>query len=291
MSISPLLVIFVALFAAAEVVKFVRGDSLWGTIDLVLACILAIVCVLTRWFTRDATALEPPAIRGRALPLQLFACALVIVATGLGPLASQGFIPIWLRVPLWDRVRELIYAFAAHALPAQFANGVANFAMYCVPIGIALLLLGVPLSQQGLGRFRRGSFASALAWLLLPVGVFAFALFSGRVPLLTILSTWVSNLLQNGASEEFLWRGAVLGRLRAVMKTEYALFAQAILFALWHAGADLHGYHGDVLNAIADMVASQALFGLAAGYVTVRTGNIAISSAFHLMFDSLEILQ
>ncbi len=60
------------------------------------------------------------------------------------------------------------------------------------------------------------------------------------------------------------------------MKTEYALFLQAILFGAWHAHTDIVGYHGDVLNAVADMIASQAMFALGMGYLRIRTGNIAI---------------
>ncbi|HTX59113.1 MAG TPA: CPBP family intramembrane glutamic endopeptidase [Verrucomicrobiae bacterium] len=288
--LSPPLAGFAVLFAAAEAVKFLRGDALWGTIDLVLAVLLAFVCALTRWFTRD-DASPGPVTRGRALPLQLLACAVVLAATGLGPLVTYHDVPSWLHVPLWDSARRAIFDAAARFAPLPIANGIANFSAYCLPIGAVLLVLGVPLGQQGLGKFRKGSVASAVAWLALPLGVFAYAWFAGRASPISIAYAWLSNFLQNGVSEEFLWRGAVLGRLRAVMKPEYAIFVQALLFGAWHAGADLNAYHGDALNAAADMVASQATFGLAAAYVTLRTGNIAIASAFHLLFDSMQILQ
>ncbi len=290
-SVSPLLVGFVALFAIAEIVKYTHGDALWGTVDLVTAAILATACALTRHFTRAAVALDERPVRGRALPLQLAVCGFVVLATALDGLAFHHLAPPWMNIPLWGHTRALIYAGASRWLPWDDANGVANFTMYCVPVGLVLLALGLPLTALGLGRFKPGSGASAVAWLIIPVSVFGFALISGRATLLAILATWCSNLLQNGISEEFLWRGAVLGRLLAVMKTEYAVYAQALLFGAWHAGADLGAYHGNIVYAIADMIASQATFGLAFGYLRIRTGNIAIGTAFHLLFDSMQMFQ
>ncbi|MHB8461348.1 MAG: CPBP family intramembrane glutamic endopeptidase [Vulcanimicrobiaceae bacterium] len=277
--ISPLLIAFACLYTAAEIVKFLRGDALWGTIDLVLGAILAIACVLTWHFTRDARV-EPPREKGRALPLQLLVCGFVLIATALDGM-----------FPAWGVVRRAIYAVAALHVSPDIANGLTNFTLYCVPLAFVLLVLGVPLAQLGIGRFRRGSAASAVVWLVLPLGVFAYAILSGKLTVSLMLAVWLSNFLQNGISEEFLWRGLVFGRLRAIMKTEYALFLQAFLFGAWHASADLRGYHGDVINAVADMIASQAMFGLAVGYLRIRTGNIAIGTAFHLLFDSLQIFQ
>ena len=272
------LIAFGFLYVAAEAVKFMRGDALWGTIDLVLGATLAIMCALTWRFTRDATV-HPPPQKGRALPLQLLVCGFVIIATALDGI-----------LPAWGVARRAIYGVAALHMPPDIANGVTNFTLYCVPLALVLLALGVPLAQQGL-RFRRGSAASAVVWLVLPVGVFVYAILSGKLAVPFVLAVWLSNLLQNGVSEEFLWRGLVFGRLSAVMKTEHALFIQAVLFGAWHASADMHAYHGDVINAVGDMIASQAMFGLALGYLRIRTGNIAIGAAFHLLFDSLQMFQ
>ena len=277
--ISPLLIAFGCLYTAGETVKFLRGDALWGTIDLVLGAILAIACALTWRFTRDAPV-EPRRKEGRALPLQLLLCGFVVIATALDGM-----------LPAWGVVRRAIYAVAALHVSPDIANGVTNFTLYCVPLALVLLVLGVPLAQLGIGRFRRGSAGSAVVWLILPLGIFAYAILSGKLTVSVMLAVWLSNLLQNGVSEELLWRGLVFGRLSAVMKTEHALFIQAVLFGAWHASADMHAYHGDLINAVADMIASQAMFGLALGYLRIRTGNIAIGAAFHLLFDSLQIFQ
>jgi membrane protease YdiL (CAAX protease family) len=293
-SISPLLVAYAALFAISEIVMFARHNVLWGSVDLVLGIYLAIACALTRRFTLTAQQ-EAVTHRGRYIPLQLVLCGFVVVATGLNGAYFNRVIPGWARVPYWGSASDAIFHLAARIMPGpiggSIANGVSNFAMYCIPIGVALIALGVPLSQQGCGRFKRGSLASAAAWLIVPVAAFAYALIAGKVTPMRLLLVWLSNLLQNGFSEEFLFRGAILGRLRAVMKTEYAIYVQAFAFGLWHLGTDLHQYHGDLANMLADMIGSQVTVGLAIGYLTLRTGNIAIGSAFHLSFDSLEIFQ
>lgn len=269
--------VFGVLFLSAEGVKIVRGDGLWAAIDAVMAVVLTLACLLTHRFTINGSPESVAIVRGRFIPCQLAACAIVFLAT-------------MFDAPGFAQMHAAIFDLAT-LVNTTYANGLTNFVTYCVPIAAVLLLLGVPLSQQGLGPFKRGSLQSAVAWLVLPVAIFCYAIASGKFGFGTILSVWFSNLLQNGVSEEFLWRGAILGRLRTVMTLENAIVIQALLFGAWHWHADMRAYHGDVMNTVADMIASQALFGLAAGYVTIRTGNIAIASAFHLLFDSLQIFQ
>ena len=266
---------FAILFIFAEGVKLAGGDTEWAIIDAILALFFAGACRLTKGLTPEIplSARKP----GRLLPVQLAACAIVFVAT-------------LFQLPGWSGMRSAIYDLAALHLSAPFANGVANFWTYCIPIAVVLFLLRMPLRAQGLGPFRRGSLLTALIWLAVPLVPFAWAFFSGKATAATIGLTWLSNLLQNGVSEEFLWRGAILGVLLRAMRTEYALLVQALFFAAWHWHADMTVYHNTV-SVIADMIASQALFALAAGYVTVRTGNIAIASGFHLLFDSLQLFQ
>jgi hypothetical protein len=210
--------------------------------------------------------------------LQLIACAVVFVAT-------------MFDAPGWNVMRQGIFDTAARYVSEPYANGIANFTTYCVPIFILLLLLGVRPAQMGLGKFARGSMKSAITWLVLPLGIFAWALIAGKLTMPAIAAVWLSNLLQNGVSEEFLWRGAILGRLQTIMSPSAAIVLQALLFGAWHLHADASAYHSIPLTTVAEMIASQALFGVAAGYVTLRTGNIAIASAFHLLFDSLQVFQ
>ncbi len=257
------LMIFGAAFAIAEAYKFTHGDSSWGAIDLVLAILLSVVCFIAGRVTAPS---DEDAPRGRLLPLQLAACTMLVLATLLG----LGWVPGW---------------------NDGLLLGVNNFALYCIPITVLLLLLGVPLRSMGLGRFRKGSGWVAFALLVVPLGIFAWFTAIGKLSLGLVVQTWLINALQNGFSEEYMWRGAILGRLRTLMSTDLAILVQALAFGAWHYRSDMAGYHGNVVAAIGDMIASQAMFGLAMGYLRMRTGNVALPSAFHLLFDSMQLLQ
>jgi membrane protease YdiL (CAAX protease family) len=79
-----------------------------------------------------------------------------------------------------------------------------------------------------------------------------------------------------------------MGRLSAVMSGERALYVQALLFGLRHFNADFHAFKGDLVGTFAEMIVSQITAGLALGYVTQRTGNVAIATGFHVLYDSVD---
>jgi membrane protease YdiL (CAAX protease family) len=271
--ISPWLVGFVVLFIASEAILLPAGAETRTPID---GAVLAVLCLLTWWFTRKGGEPgRPPA--GRAIALQLIVCAAIVVLTGLD---GMSFDRLHIHAP--------VAALAAPYMPRDLADGVANVALYCLPIAIVLFALGVPLRAMGLGKFRSGSVATAVSWLVLPLAFFGWFVITGRAPLLFVLRVWVSNALQNGFSEEFLFRGAIMSRLSVVMSGERALFVQAFLFGLWHLAPDFQAFKGDLVKTFAAMVVSQMASGLAWGYVTQRTGNIAIATGFHLLDDSLD---
>ncbi len=257
-------------------VLFVVADAIKATVDpggaltrVMEGAILALLC----WITSRLTDVAPEGEqRGRNYAVQLALCAIIVIATlGIG-----GF----------DSWRT---ALAAHLpLPIDLAMGVANVLYYVVPIVVVFALLQLPFASFGLGRFRRGWAANAFVWLVLPVSLFVVALVSHRVSLGWMGRYWFANLLENGFSEEFLFRGAILGRLRVMMSNGWAIFVQALLFGLWHMSLNLGGPHGmNLLHAVAESIANQASFGYALGFLALRTGNVAIASAFHMLYDSL----
>lgn len=280
-----MLVAFLVVFAVAQTVLLVEGN---GAYSLLEASILAILCLLTRWFTRKGAGTPARTPHGRMIGLQMLIVIVVILAITLEGSFSYHLTPAWARMPLWSTLHDSILTRASPHMAFAYANGVANLVMYCLPIAVGLLLLGVPLAQQGLGRFRKGSLASAMAWLLPMLGIFVVLVATGRISLRYVPRTWLSNLLQNGVSEEFLWRGAILGRLRAVMSSEHALYLQALLFGLCHAGVLFSMFKGNLPGLFAEVIVDQTTFGLAMGYITLRTGNIAIGSVFHLLLDSAQ---
>ena len=99
----------------------------------------------------------------------------------------------------------------------------------------------------------------------------------------------MGHLLQNGFSEEFLFRGAFQTRLRAFMTSDWALVIQALVFGLWHIGFDTQTMGGDVLAGLALGIASHSVMGLALGILFQRTRNLIAPSLVHVannMFSS-----
>lgn len=278
-----LLALFLALYAVAQTILLIKGN---GTRSLLDASILLVLCLLARWFTRDDASQEPRTPTGCLITLQMLLIGLIIVASMLDGGYIMHITPAWARIPLWANLHDMILTHTLPHMGPNYANGVANFAMYCVPISLVLLMLGIPLSQQGLGRFRRGSLFTAVAWLLPLVGPLLVFVLTGSVAPGRILRYGLANLLQNGVSEEFFSRGVVFGRLRSLMPVEYALYLQALLFGLGHFLVDYHGHGGDVLGTCAEVIVNQTTFGLALGYLMLRTGNIFIGSVVHALYDT-----
>ena len=274
---------FLFCVALADIVLMFKRTGLTAVLESVLAILL---CVLTWWFTRSDADTRERTPAGRMVGLQLLACVFVIVATSLDGAAFNHVLPAWASVPWWGSLHVAIAAAASRYMTDGLANGVGNFVMYCIPIVVILMLLRVPLGQLGFGRFRRGSLATSIAWLVLPVFALGALAVTGQVSVSRLLAALLSNLFNNGVSEEFLWRGAFMSRLRAVMSADWALILQAILFGLWHFGADLHVLKADMVHLGAVMIASQMMLGFAFGYVTLRTGNIAIATLFHCSLDA-----
>ena len=98
------------------------------------------------------------------------------------------------------------------------------------------------------------------------------------------------HLLQNGFGEEFLFRGALQTRLRALLSPSWAIVIQALLFGIWHFGANF-GHNGiNSINAvIAFSVVLQGTAGLAFGIIFQRTRNLLACTVFHVVLNSLVV--
>ena len=100
----------------------------------------------------------------------------------------------------------------------------------------------------------------------------------------------VENVFRNGFSEEFLFRGVLLSRLRLVLSDQWALFAQALLFGVWHYGTDVRAANGNLIVTACFMITVQAVFGYALGFLALRTRSIAAGAAFHAIADATDII-
>lgn len=98
----------------------------------------------------------------------------------------------------------------------------------------------------------------------------------------------LSHLLINGFGEEFLFRGALQTRVRALLGPSWAIVIQALAFGIWHFGAN-YGSLGmtGVAAATAYCVVKSATFGLAFGIIFQRTRNLLACSMIHVVTNSL----
>lgn len=273
----------IALFAASELYVALHVPAMAAAFA-VQAAVLAGLCWATSRLTEQAP--ERRAAPGALLWLQIAVCLLVPLAAlargNFTALATAGTF-----ASPWTQWHHVLYERFARISPADIALGLVNFTDYALIAGLLLLVLGVRARDMGLGAFRRGTPLTALCWLALPTAAATLSIFFGRAAPAALLRAFGGNLLQNGVSEEFLFRGALLGRLRAMWSTRTALLAQAVLFGLWHLSGDLAQARGALLLAIALALANHAIMGYAMGFVTVRSGNIAIASTFHALLDTV----
>ena len=296
-SVHPAFAIFCGLFLVAEIAFLVRGDKGDFVQTLAEAAIFGIFALLTYHFTAKSESApaptQPKPIIRQALQVGL-CIAVFVMSTFLtdGRWNSSGSYlgpsPHIAWYQLWTIITGPADWFIMHVVRSpSIALGLSNLFNDVVIIGVALLLLGVPLRELGFYQFAQGAWKVLVTWLIIPIGFFVLWVAIGRVSVPGLLSILFRNLLQNGFSEEFLWRGAIFGRLRTIFTDQWALLIQALAFGLWHFGPDMGGKHPDIVLGVAAMIAGQATFGYAMGFVYLRTRNLLVPTLFHLAFDSI----
>ncbi|HLH69116.1 MAG TPA: CPBP family intramembrane glutamic endopeptidase [Candidatus Dormibacteraeota bacterium] len=274
---------FAAVWAASGVLLALRGEAELALLGLgQLTGVLALT-----WIMLLVTApVEWPPERGGSWRSrsQLAVVALAVVLTGVDGMVFHRVGPTWLgSIPLWSGlVRALLLGGQALRLGASFSNLVTYVIL---PLAI-LLALGVRAAQLGLTRSR--STARVLAvWATLPaLGALAEVVLGGRPPL-ALLMTLAGNVLQNGFSEEFLFRGALLTRVAAEAGPAWGVVVSSLVFGLWHLGANWSGVHGDPVAAACAGICTQGSLGLGLGMVFVRTRSLLAGTVVHILLDAV----
>jgi membrane protease YdiL (CAAX protease family) len=171
-----------------------------------------------------------------------------------------------------------------------YSVGCWQFFVEVCAVFIGLRVLGLTRTDLGLREWVRGGTWVAAIWIATAIGFLTSEMLFGVIAPLEALRQVMLNVFRNGFSEEFLFRGALLSRLRAYMNDDWALFTQAILFGVWHYGADVRASEGNALVTACFMITVQAVFGYALGYLALRTRSIAIGAAFHAIADATDII-
>lgn len=188
-------------------------------------------------------------------------------------------------LPLWGPFMQTLHRLGGEWFGSD--NYIANPVTYVVLPLICLLLTGARLPELG---FRRGHRVGRvlLLWLAIPVLMWGYAMLAGQLTPGRLVARFVSNFMQNGFWEEFLFRGALQTRLRRLLGPAWALVLQALLFGVWHLGLGFSNTgHAGLLPALASTVVYQAVVGLAFGVIFERTRNLLAPSVVHIVVNSL----
>jgi membrane protease YdiL (CAAX protease family) len=203
---------------------------------------------------------------------------LFIVLAGWNGLVFHGVVAAEAAIPLWTPLMDWLQRLGGQLFGND--NYIANPVAYFVLPLAALLLTGARLPELGFGRGHRVG-RVLLLWCALPLALFAVALLAGQVTPARLGARFVSNFMQNGLWEEFLFRGALQTRLRRLWTPGWALVVGA-----WHLGLGFTNTgHEGWLPALASVIVHQAVVGLAFGVIFERTRNLLAPSVVHIVVN------
>jgi membrane protease YdiL (CAAX protease family) len=276
---------FIAVLLAALAILALKGrfDAILNSLPFILFTF--VFALLTIPLTVGVDQLLPIKTRcsRRQLWWQVVILLVVILLAGYRGIVSNMFNAP--RIPLLYPLARWSINFLGGG-PEPPGNWIAVPVLYFI-IPVALLLLtGASWSELGLGRGYR-SWRAALLWSILPLIAIVVFLIIGVISLVNTGINFLGNIFQNGFFEEFLFRGALMTRLRYLIRGDWGLVLSSLLFGLWHIGAQTGALHGDWLAGAASTIPQQAVLGLGMAIVFLRTRNLLASSIFHVLVDTL----
>lgn len=289
---SPAIWFLIVCYLAATAYNVVTGDVAGVLTTLLLQAVYFILLIATIFITAPMPPEDVHSVSDTSgltwyqLALVLF----IILLTGYTSLAFHDLIPHGAtNIPVWTALMTAVGNFGAVQLPTRFfqspASSVINPVSYFVIPFIALLLLQAYPSSLGFGRGHR-SLPVILLWCGIEIWTWAFRLFIGALNPLPLAQALIGNFFQNGFFEEFLFRGALQTRLRILVDPAWALVLGALIFGLWHLGANVSLMNGDWLGGAALSIRSQAVLGLVYGFIFMRTRNLLASSVVHVVLST-----
>jgi len=190
-------------------------------------------------------------------------------------------IPVWTDLDLWlQRVGRRMF---------NNPGWVRNPVLYVLLPGAVLLLCRVRPAELGLSKGYR-SWVAAAPYLLF-VGIAAVVhIAMGDTRVYTALPrTVLSHFLQNGFSEEFLFRGALQSRLAPLIGEGWSLVVSSLLFGLVHLGTTTRSLGGDYLAGLAMTVVLQACAGLVFGLMFMRTRSLIAPTIAHITLNMISL--
>lgn len=275
-----------AVFAAAWLISagvLVASGQGFPVFETLIGAAYLALAALTIRITSDAPFTRAAAGRGRLWAQVAVVAAFVALTAWNGILFHE--VPGAEPLPVWTALVDAL----GRVGNAMFGNGnyVANPVTYAVLPLLLLVLLGARPRDLGLVRGHRTG-RVILLWAAIPVAFLAIAVATGQLTLSRVLNRLVSNAMQNGPWEEFLLRGALQTRLRALLSPAWAVVIQALVFGAWHVGL---GYtttnDAGLLPALAISIVHQGVIGLAFGIVFERTRSLIAPSVVHILANTM----
>jgi hypothetical protein len=223
----------------------------------------------------------PPTARGWLWAQMGVLLACIVLIGQRGMVFNHALPPNLIAIPLWTPLVELLDRLWGTLLRDP-AIGV-NPTLYVIVPGAVLLALGARLPELGVARGYRALAVAAL-WGAVPLVLIGIALVGGRLTLAALGGSLMGNMLRNGFSEEFLFRGALMTRLARLMgSNSWAIFLSSLTFGLWHLGTNTQSVGGNFAAGAALGIVSQAVFGLGIAFVFLRTRNLLALSLIHVL--------
>lgn len=279
------LIFFAAIYLIAAVITAAAGY--YNIFAAAQFAALTVFMVITVMITQTAPAnTATDAAERRRLWLQTAVIGVIIALTLIGGLNFHNVTNI--EIPLWAQMDDVLGRWGFDLLGSS--TYLTNPVHYVVIPLALLLLLGATPAELG---FNRGHHVlpNLILWCGLPVLMFIYAVLAGVVTPGRLGDELVRNFFNNGFFEEFLFRGALLTRLRRLTTPGWALVISSLVFGVWHLGLGYNftGY-GDVGIALASTIAYQAFLGLTFGVIFERTRSLLVPSAFHICFNALGLV-
>jgi membrane protease YdiL (CAAX protease family) len=275
----------------AAVATMAVADRSAAFIALGAAVYAAVLLGATVWLipvrsaARDDDVLRSARTRRFGVRLIVVATSAAIVFafyTGYGLVAAGTHLPVMLNI-----MRFFSDLYRAHHFEAYTAF---NFVALALIPGVLLLALGAKPRELGLTPPARYTYRAMTASLLLPAVFVVVAFARGKLSPVGLLGLLVHNLFSNGFSEEFFARGMILSHLRALVRSDWALFGQAMIFALMHFGGTIGEEHGNVPLIVANVVAENFPIAIMLGVMALRARSLVLPTVVHISLDTMKDL-
>lgn len=276
---------------AASAVLMGNGQGRQALAFIAILLVVSLFSLLTMRFTEPPP--PPPNLSKResaTLWLQAILLTATILWTAWRALAfhHQAPNPPWIPVfsPLLDSVANLGNRILSPSWFNSPSLALQNPFAYCILPSVFL----VPLTGWrflGLDAPHRPWRVVAL-WCAIPCLALVAFLLQGNLTPGDLTRRVISNTLQNGPFEEFLFRGALLSRLTPLVGNAWGLAFSSWAFGLWHLGFALASLPDPNLPvAIAHTLMVQTVIGFGLGVIFLRTRNLVAPSVCHVLFNCL----